>query len=161
MRLWVRATGLLESNTELFLSVPSRMDTAAPSSMAQTSSPSDTSEECHCFLRVCSFRPFPKLKLRFRELAPEFTKSLNCFRIEKLLRNRPSCDGDSVFLLPFVPDGFFSFQSDFFFVSSLGGGVVLVAEAFCWPLDFFEDFREVHAASNWLLSVMAPVLQEK
>jgi hypothetical protein len=45
-------------------------------------------------------------------------------------------------------------------VSSLGGGVGLVVEAFCWPLIFFEDFREPVTALNWLLSVMASVLKE-
>jgi len=71
-----------------------------------------------------------------------------------------SCGGESVFFLSFVPDGFFSFQSVFFLVSSLGGGVCLVVEVFCWPLVFFEDFRDPLAALNWLLSVMVSILQE-
>jgi hypothetical protein len=124
------------------------MNTGAPSSVEKTSSPSDCSEEFHGFLDACSFRPFPKLKLRFNELAPEFTKLLSCFRIEKLRRNGPSCDGDSVFFLSLVPDGFFGLESAFFLVSSFGGGVFLVVEAFCWRLVFFEGFRELHAASN-------------
>jgi hypothetical protein len=106
-------------------------------------------------LDECSFRPFPKLKLRFNELAPEFTKLLTCFRIDKPLLNGRSCAGDSVFFLSFVPDGFFCFKSVFFLVSSLGGGVVLVVQAFCLPLFFFEGFRELDVAPNWLLSVMA------
>jgi len=125
-----------------------------------TSSRSDRSDDCHCFLGSRSFRPLPKLKLRLNVLAPDCTKSLSCLRIEELLRNRLSCGGESVFFVSFVPDGFFSFPSVLFLVSSLGGGVVLVVEAFCLPLLFFEDFREPLAALNCLLSVIASVLQE-
>jgi hypothetical protein len=120
----------------------------APSSVEKTSSPSDCSEEFHGFLGAYSFKPFPKLKLRFNELAPEFTKLLSCLLIEKLRLNRLSCDGDGGFFLSLVPGGFFGLETVSFLVLSFGGGVFLVVEAFCWRLVFFEGFRELHAASN-------------
>jgi hypothetical protein len=90
------------------------MSTGAPSSVGKTSSPSECREECHDFLGEFSFKPLPKLKLRFKELAPEFTKLLSCFRIEKLRRNGLSCDGDSAFFLSLFPDGFFGVEFAFF-----------------------------------------------
>jgi hypothetical protein len=42
----------------------------------------------------------------------------------------------------------------FVLTSAFGGGVG-VDVFFCWRLLFFDGFRELDAASSWLLSVMA------